>query len=216
MNESRAADTPMPRLVGGMLCLDFVNTVDPRHSEGRREFLRRYEDLVVWARHAGAATAEEETALLGEAARDPGAAARVYDEAIALREALYALLTPMDVGESRRRESLDTLNAALARASAFARIVHDDDRFRWAWAEAEERLDRVLWTVTRSAAGLLTSDALARVGECPGIEGTCGWLFLDTTKNATRRWCSMQFCGNRAKVRRHYARTRHAARRSAR
>ena len=67
-------------------------------------------------------------------------------------------------------------------------------------------LDQVLWPVAQSAAELLVQGSLERIRECPG-QGTCGWLFLDLSKNASRRWCDMRVCGNRAKARRHYART---------
>jgi predicted RNA-binding Zn ribbon-like protein len=63
----------------------------------------------------------------------------------------------------------------------------------------------VLWPVSWSAAELLTHGPLDRIRECPG-QGNCGWLFLDVSKNASRRWCDMRVCGNRAKARRHHAR----------
>ena len=202
----------MPRLLGGALCLDFVNTVDPRHRERRREYLGRYEDVIAWGRHAGALSAEQHARLLHAAG---GARPRVYTRAIALREALYTLLTPANVDASRREQALAELNDELARSSSMARLREDGDGFRWDWAD-DGALDRVLWPIVRSAAELLTSDALGRVRECPGIDGDCGWLFLDASKNETRRWCSMQACGNRAKARRHYARGRSAARRARR
>ena len=63
-------------------------------------------------------------------------------------------------------------------------------------------------TMDRSAAELLTSPDLPLVRECAGYD--CGWLFMDTTKNRSRRWCDMATCGNRAKGRRHYERRRAA------
>jgi predicted RNA-binding Zn ribbon-like protein len=77
--------------------------------------------------------------------------------------------------------------------------------FAWTWPDEEELdLARLLWPVARSAAELLTSPDRQLVRECLG--DNCGWLFLDTSKNHRRTWCSMQGCGNRAKARRHYAR----------
>lgn len=59
--------------------------------------------------------------------------------------------------------------------------------------------------VTASALSILADPReLARVKLCPGHD--CGWLFLDETKNARRKWCLMEVCGNRAKSSRHYAR----------
>ena len=197
----------MPPLFGRALCLDFVNTVDPRHSGERRDFLADYAALVRWARHAGALSAAEERALLTRAP-DAAAAKRAHAAALALREALYDLFAPQDVSAARRREALAVFNRAVASAYAMACVRPDGEGFAWAWREDAAAADRPLWSVVRSAAELLTSDALGRVRECPGESGKCGWLFLDTTKNATRRWCSMGGCGNRAKARRHYARAR--------
>ena len=65
----------------------------------------------------------------------------------------------------------------------------------------------MLWPIVESAAELLTSERRSRIGQCADDRG-CGWLFLDATKNRSRRWCAMGDCGNRAKARRHYLRTR--------
>jgi hypothetical protein len=78
--------------------------------------------------------------------------------------------------------------------------------FTWGWEDTRPGLDRVLWPVAWSAAGLLVRGPLERIRERPG-DGNCGWLFLDLSKNASRRWCEMRSCGNRAKARRHYAQT---------
>jgi predicted RNA-binding Zn ribbon-like protein len=80
----------------------------------------------------------------------------------------------------------------------------------WDWEDEGGSADLMLWPIARSAADVLTSPReLARVRQCPGAG--CGWVFLDETKNRSRRWCDMDVCGNRAKARRHYARA-HAGR----
>ena len=65
----------------------------------------------------------------------------------------------------------------------------------------------LLRPVLHSALHLLSSPDLARLRECAAER--CGKLYLDHTKNASRRWCDMDTCGNRAKARRHQARRRH-------
>jgi predicted RNA-binding Zn ribbon-like protein len=65
-----------------------------------------------------------------------------------------------------------------------------------------ELLAPVLW----SAADLVLAPATAPLRCCANPQ--CRWLFLDTSKGATRRWCAMSACGNRAKVRRHAQRQR--------
>ena len=83
--------------------------------------------------------------------------------------------------------------------------------FAWRW-KRDDGLDRILWPVAWSAAELLTEGPLARVREYPG-DDNCGWLFLDTSRNGSRRWCDMSTCGNRAKARRYYRRVSGASRR---
>ena len=106
--------------------------------------------------------------------------------------------------EAIRRPDLAALNAALSKVLANACLVPAEDGFAWAWGGEDAALRRVLWPIVRSAAELLTSDKLDRVGQCAG--DSCGWLFLDTSRNRSRRWCEMEHCGNRAKARRHYRR----------
>jgi predicted RNA-binding Zn ribbon-like protein len=169
--------------VAGSLCLDFVNTVDPRHATPREERLPDYAAVLDWARQAGI-----------EAAPLEGDPSRAHEEAIALRETLYAIFGAVARGEAPPEEALRHLNDELARRP---RQITE----RLAWAPAGDVLAPVAW----SAAELLTSGPLERVRECPG-DDTCGWLFLDTSRNGSRRWCDMSTCGNRAKARRHYRR----------
>jgi predicted RNA-binding Zn ribbon-like protein len=188
-------------LIGGALCLDFVNTVDPRHADEREEFLDGYGALVEWAVHAGAETpaAGKRLARLGE--QRPAQAARVLARAVSLREALYVLLSPH---ARRDDDALAVLNDELRPAWACAAIARTGDVFELRLAD-EDALDRVLWPVVLSAYELLTTPG-ARVKECDDDE--CGWLFVDASKAGRRRWCSMESCGNRAKLRRY--RRRHA------
>lgn len=197
----------MPRLIGGVLCLDFVNTVDPRHAPGRREYLGSYPALVTWGQRAAAIDTAEAERLLDMAAKQPDEARRVAQRAITLREALYPVFAHAASGQPPAHEDLDSLNGELTRAMAQLRVSWTPSGFTWEWEHARPMLDRVLWPVAQSAADLLVRGPLGRVRECPGA-GNCGWLFLDLSKNASRRWCEMRSCGNRDKARRHYARGR--------
>ena len=102
-------------------------------------------------------------------------------------------------------DDLATVNAMLCAATDHHVLVPAaEGGIRDGWADADA-LDSMLWPVVIDAWDVLTTPALERVHECPG-DGTCGWLFLDTSRSGTRRWCDMRTCGNRAKVRTHYAR----------
>ena len=193
-------------LLGGRLCLDFVNTVEPGRDEVRDDYLRSYADLVAWGRHAGALTEDEAEGLRREAARRPEAARATLQDAITFREALYRLFAAAMEGSPPAAADMAICNDALAAALARARLIPTTDGFTWSWDDDPHALERVLWPVARSAADLLTSGDLTRVRACAGQP--CGWLFVDTTKNCSRRWCSMEGCGSRAKARRYYQRRR--------
>ena len=199
-------------LLGGPLCLDFVNTVDPRHGEQSAEYLTSYRDLVRWAQHAGALPAADAKLLLERARRDPEGAGQAFVRAIELRDRLYDAFSALAARSSVGADALAAINGGLASAAGHAHLVAGSDgRFGWKWDDDED-FDRVWWPAARSAAEFLTTGRFDRLRECPGLDG-CGWLFYDASKNGSRRWCSMQGCGNRAKARRHYERERESEQR---
>jgi predicted RNA-binding Zn ribbon-like protein len=195
-------------LVGTKLCLNFANTVGNHNSDEPNERMSTYIDLVVWSLHVGILTDEAAKKLVREAARRPEDARQVLDRALALREAIYRIFSAESDHVAPGAADVAILNDALSSAMARARLLRTDKGFAWNWAREEGGLDQMLWPITRSAADLLTSDELELVREC--ANETCGWLFVDASKNHSRRWCSMSDCGNRAKARRHYARVRKA------
>jgi predicted RNA-binding Zn ribbon-like protein len=203
----KTAENPFAALarVGGRLCLDFVNTVGWRTGEERYDHLHRYTELVWWGLHAGVLEPPVAEVLLDRAEAEPERAARVFERALEVREAMYRIFAAVAAGEEVEIADLGILNRQLSDAMAKAELVPFDGGFAWGWEEAAE-LERPVWPIVRSAAELLTSPELARVGECAGAR--CGWLYLDTSKNRSRRWCDMRDCGNRAKARRHYRRVR--------
>lgn len=142
--------------------------------------------------------------LLRAAAGDPEKAALVLRRAVELGKAVYRIIAAAAVGSSATAADLAILNAELSKGMAGLCVVEQQGTFAWAWNQEEARLDRVLFPVARAAATLLTSPDLARARKCAG-DG-CGWLFIDKSRNQSRRWCDMSDCGNRAKARRHYQR----------
>jgi predicted RNA-binding Zn ribbon-like protein len=203
---SRSYALAPPTLIAGALCLDFVNTLTwrgDRAAPGER--LVRYEELVVWAMHSSALDARLGRRLLSSARRRPQEAQRVLTEAIRLREALARLVAGRG---PRSAADLALVNRMLAAAPARATVVRAAHGFAWSTGKAGDALDAPLWPVLWSAADLLTSARLAQVRTC--ADARCAWVFLDVSRNRSRRWCSMNECGNRAKVRRHAARSRNA------
>jgi predicted RNA-binding Zn ribbon-like protein len=206
MTETRKNASSL-KLLGGRLCLNFANTVDDHASDHPSERLTSYSDFVSWSQYAGALTHRQMRRLLQKAADQPEEAAAILRQAIALREAMYAVFAAVAHGRQSAAADLDRLNAALSEMLAQSRIVPTERGFGWDWAGEEDALVWPLWSVARSAADLLTSAELRRVGQCADDRG-CGWLFLDTSRNHSRRWCDIKDCGNRAKAHRHYQRKR--------
>lgn len=186
-------------LTGGELCLDFANTVDSRPTDAARELLADYGDLVRWTLQAKAITPRVAKRLRASATRHKRQATAVLRRARALRETIFETFSALTRGVSPPTATLDVLNEHLSNALVRRRLTHNDCTYRWEW-DTEDALDRVLWPVVQSAAELLTSDRLDRVREC-GADN-CAWLFLDRSKNRSRRWCDMAVCGNRVKARR--------------
>jgi predicted RNA-binding Zn ribbon-like protein len=192
---------------GGRLCLDFANTVVWRLAAQPEETLVDYAALLTWSHRVGALEREETEALRRLAATRPDEAAAVLTRAITLREAINLVFVAAIAGHPPRPVDLALLSAELAEAMAHALLHPAGAGFAWDWLIAgDSPLTRPLWPIARSAAELLTNPELARVKRCPGTN--CGWLFLDTSKNASRRWCDMAICGNRARVRAFAARKR--------
>lgn len=191
-------------------CLDFANTARWHASAQPHETLHSYADLLAWAQRAGVTPEGDLRRLAQRGEERPAEAAAVLGRAVALREALYRIFVARLHERPAEAADLGLLNEELARALAHARLAPGVGGYTWGWAEAASQLDACLWPIARSAAELLTAPALLeRVGQCADDRG-CGWLFLDLSKNHSRRWCDINDCGNRAKQRRHYARARAA------
>jgi predicted RNA-binding Zn ribbon-like protein len=190
-------------LSGGALCLDFANTWSDRERPDT-DHLRAYSDLLAFALQTGLLSGPEESRLAGRAEEEPQTAAAALALGRSLREALYRIFSAVAASQVPADDDLERLNAALPEAFSRLRLECRGSELVWTWAAPEEPLAAPLWPVLRSAAELLTSEERQRVRECGG--GACTWLFLDRSRNRSRRWCSMETCGNRAKAQRHYRR----------
>jgi predicted RNA-binding Zn ribbon-like protein len=200
-----ALDEKAYDLEAGRLCLEFANTLDWHGSDHPEETLHSYTDLLRWSASRKVVDAGEAALLQDQAEHEPELALQIYRQALDLREAIYRTFSSLAAGGEPTLDDLDVLNESLARAFPHLRIAGQAQAFGWRWVNPEGALDRPLWDVALSAARLLESDELDRVRECADEHG-CGWMFMDTSRNRSRRWCSMEGCGNRAKARRHYAR----------
>ena len=193
------------RLVGGELCLNFANTINGHSRATPHEYLSGYADLVVWGRRAGLLTDAEAERLLRTADEGPSDAADIHRHAIDLRETIFRVFSAQARGRSPKAADIATLNDARLEALNHSAIYSANNGYMIDWTD-KSALERMLWPIALSAVELLTSPNLARVHECEGDQ--CDWLFVDTSRNHLRRWCSMDECGNRAKSQRFLARRR--------
>jgi predicted RNA-binding Zn ribbon-like protein len=191
------------------LCLDFTDTVDWRTSSHASDTLQNYADLVDWGQKKGVIDAQESRKLHAIAKTDRGTVDEVLSRAKTLREAIYRIFSAIAHNRGVGANDIDVLNEYLGRAMAQMEVQVTDAGYRLGWC-TEELPDKVLYPVAKSAAELLTSDYLGRVRECANEEEGCGSLFLDYSRSKSRKWCSMDSCGNKIKTRAYYARHSHS------
>jgi predicted RNA-binding Zn ribbon-like protein len=193
-------------LSGGVLCLDFANTVS------RRKLLRQatdhidsYGDLVAFAEQSKVVSPEHAAELRLQARRRRREEQTSLRTAIWYRESLFRVFSALARGTAVPPSDLQQINHVALRAMVHRRLVRVEDGYRWEWnPNARLMLDRTLWPIALSATELLTSSQLSTVRMCEAPD--CAWLFLDQSRNRSRRWCDMKVCGNRQKARRHYQR----------
>lgn len=206
------SDQPAPAfdLSGGHPALDLVNTLDNRFSaQGPAELLTSYEDLLRFMVQSHLLDASQ-VQLLSQA-RKSVAVARTLRAARELRETLATILYGMLEERAPRPVELLSLQryfqaAARHRELAWRSGANAESGVgaQWQWGRFAEDCELPVWILAQAAAELMLSSSLQRVRAC-GAD-TCRWLFLDTSKNGSRRWCNMKVCGNRMKARRFQAR----------
>lgn len=191
--------------------MHFVNTIEGRLGDHPIDFLTNYPAVARWSFHVGALEETDADRLIGVAASRPAEAAEVADRAVRLRVAIDATFRHIARSHTPDDQCLEVLQQTHAEALANAHLTRCADGFAWSWDHRVDDLRRPLWLVTQLAVDLLTAGELSRIRQCPGTIGGCDWLFYDTSRNATRRWCSMEGCGSKVKARRQYERQKHAA-----
>ena len=191
-------------LTAGRLCLDLANTVDERPTEHPRELLREYRDVIDWAAQAGVIRGTEVARFRDHAARHEAAATQALRQLKNAGDSIFRIYSAVARAGAIPAAAFHRLNVQIQKVSSKRCLERHRGRFVWTWRTTDTPdLHRPLCAAVWSAAELLTSPELDRVRQCEG-EG-CAWLFIDTSKSRTRRWCDMSVCGNRAKARRYQA-----------
>lgn len=189
-------------LVSGALCLDFVNTINSRLNP-EHDYLVHYSDLAGWSNKAGILSAAQSTQLQKRARQHVEEAENALGAARTLRELIYRLFSNAAKGFEPNKKDMETFITSYGEAISRSHFTKEGNSYTTVW-NVDQAFDALLWPIIDSAGELLLSEELGQVKECPG----CGWLFLDTSKNQSRRWCSMNTCGARDKMRRYHKRQR--------
>ena len=194
-------------MIAGNVCLDFVNTLDDRHTQPK-ELLESYADLARFGEDAGLLESRQVDRLSERSYAEPERAQQALLWGRELREAIHDVFWAIMNKRPVPPGALARLNADIQGSAGHMRLVQAKAGFEWSFDDLRE-FDSVLWPIARAAGDLLASDQLPYVRAC--FSKSCEWFFLDTSKNHHRRWCDMTSCGNRAKLQRFYARRKSAS-----
>jgi predicted RNA-binding Zn ribbon-like protein len=193
-----------PHVYGSRLCLSLVNSLWWRRSAEPIEQLNEYADVVTTAARAGWLTGPIRAAVEAQARKRPSEAHRHLAAALDLRETLHTTFAAVAARDEPTAQMLARIHEAAAPGLADLTLrPATAGGYDLGWTRPS--LDLPLQQVAVSAMLLLASPELDRVKQCPGT--TCGWVFLDASRNRSRRWCDSRECGNRERVRAHYQRT---------
>jgi predicted RNA-binding Zn ribbon-like protein len=188
------------------LCLSFANTRQWRGTDKPAETLHDIADLLRWIEITGGFGADAIRPIHDWTGAHPKRAARMFSEAIELREAIYRAFSAVADGGGVAKADLAALRDALAEAPPRTKLEAASDVYAWRTPPLQPVVPDLLASVLWSAGDLLLRSAQRRIRRCANPE--CLFLFIDESRMGTRRWCDMTSCGNRAKARRHYEKVR--------
>lgn len=189
-------------LAGGHPALDLVNSLDNRfRADGPNEMLTGFEELARFLQETRLITPDQAQRLKKKP--DPATATRALQAARELREASAAVFYAVAEDRSPLPKDIETLGRYFRQANSQSHLCWDQGA-GWQWNDEQSNPGFAVWILTESVRELLFSHQIAHLRTCD--MDTCRWLFLDTSKNHSRRWCNMKVCGNRVKARRFQAR----------
>jgi predicted RNA-binding Zn ribbon-like protein len=182
--------------------LDLVNTLDLRVSAQPLELLPSYGELLRFTVQSDLLSTDQ-ARKLGRIVRE-NEGRRVLASTVELREALAAVFYAWVEGSKPADRQIAILEKHFQDAAGQRSLRRVSGHLAWTWSGVEQHAEFPLWKLAQSASELLVSEDAQLVKGCG--DPTCRWLFLDVSKNHTRRWCDMKTCGNRMKARRYQAR----------
>jgi predicted RNA-binding Zn ribbon-like protein len=183
------------RFDGGTLVLDFINTVHDRTEATLRDYLLAPQDCLYWARKKSLVSPVEYRKLQSLLEANRNGSDEWFSNVLMLRECLYQIFSA--VAQKKRVQSgdLQFFNGYLSRYFSHLKISFDRDRFTEGWDFDAPALEHIFAPIIKDGRRLMLEESMDKIKECPN----CGWLFIDTSKNGRRRWCSMDTCGSMVK-----------------
>jgi predicted RNA-binding Zn ribbon-like protein len=197
----RTAPKPF-KLLAGHPALELVNTLDLRFSTDAEDLVPTYGDVLRLTTQLQLLTEQQARKLARSV--DAQDAQRVLAGTVEVREALASVFYGRIEGGKPPARQLEILEKHFHTAAQHLSLKAGESHLIWSWSSAEQYPEIPLWKLAQAASDLLVSSDAELVKDCG--DPTCRWLFLDVSKNHTRRWCDMKTCGNRMKARRHQAR----------
>jgi len=187
-------------VLGGWLCLDFTNTVGSRREEPMFDYLTGYEAILIWSSRLSTLEEDQIKELREIAAQNSKQAQISFLNIQSAREALFQFFQAMSFHKIPTNKIQSQFNFFIHQSFKHLALTFSvEGTAKWDWKKSAKPLDLPLYPIMHSAYQLVNSDLMARLKECH-----CGWLFLDRSKNQSRRWCDMQTCGSAHKARRYY------------
>jgi predicted RNA-binding Zn ribbon-like protein len=205
-DQKRQANQPTKpfQLIAGHVALDLVNTLDNRFNEsGPEELLSNYDDLLRFAVQSELLS-ERQARKLKRTDASHTEQAQVLEQVRELRETLASVAYAQLEGKEASGASLVILEEFFKQAGSQRHLTAENLQLTWSWRGLGRQIAAPMWLLAQSVADLMLSGHAVQLRCC--ASDTCRWLFLDTSKNHTRRWCDMKICGNRMKARRFQAR----------
>ncbi len=191
------------KLIAGNLCLDFINTKNGHKIQNFNEYISNYQDIIVWSARYGSIS-NDKSKFLQETINQLGSdSSRVHKKIIEFRESLYDIFYSVVHKKGPPTKAIKKIVTFQKKGAFSSELINQGNGFTWTW-DSDSSLESIIWPIAFSATKLLTSIDLNKVRICDGIG--CDWFFLDRSRNQKRRWCSMEDCGNRSKMRERYRR----------
>ncbi len=183
-------------ICGGSLCIDFINTVKDRMSRPVDDYFSGFDDFLYWAERLKIINNKQYKSIERNAKRQKEEAGLYFEDAIAYRETLFELFLAISKGKKVAPHILESSNQMFAAYLPYLKLIQHQNKFIENWSFDEGSFKNLLAPVVNDCYELLLSGKTDRIKDCP----KCGWIFLDTTKNGRRRWCTMKTCGSSVKA----------------